>query len=676
MAGTTAGAGGTGGTGGSGGIAGTTAGAGGTGGIAGTTAGAGGTGGTGGRGGTGGTGAGSGGDLQLCGRLGWGSGTGAVIAPGGALFALGNGIRVHLYDWSTRTEIPLAGATPGRMAFSGDGSLFGTAARDGVRVWRTSDGGLVRFTPAMTDAFAFALSSDFSVIAWGDNGFTGWAENKFGGAAQVLTPHGLVLLPLGGAGVAGIGVSSDGAMVVAVLQNNANNGSGTMPYRYDLTAWNTADGSIAWTKMLGIGMSLAGSAVRIVFSGDGSKIAYGGGISYLQSSLVTAATGTTLGNFSGTPSAFAADGLGFVGNAPDGLVIWSAANAAVSVRYPSSLPAFIGLGFGSDYTLQAIGQQNSTSPPSPDLFQQYVIPAGSAGSVVGSVPALLASGSVWGGMALAPDGKVAISVIGAKAFLWDVPTESLRLTFDVRTYSTPVFSPDGSLIAYGIDGDMTAIARTSAPATALATVMNATRLAVFSPDGRKLATVAGTMGRIWSLDPATIGQPLQTLWGNPATGHTDGISALAFTADSATVATAGADRLIKLWRVSDGGLIKNLAIPTTASLSSLLFTSDGTRIIGAGDTYFNAIYAWDIASGAMQMATLVPTNKHASPIFSAGRDSVLVSVPDQILRFATADLTPLAPIAFPGNWRPLQLSDDGRTIMTSYEPALVLWCAQ
>jgi WD40 repeat protein len=675
MAGTTAGAGETGGI---GGIAGTTAGAGGTsgtGGIAGTTAGAGGTSGTGGiagttagTGGPGGTGGSTGGagtsGPQLCGRFGWGTGTFAAIAPGGALFALANDVRLHLYDWSTRAEIPLAGATMGNrsMAFSGNGTLFAAGSHDGVRVWRTSDGALVSYTPAMTDAWALALSSDGSVIATGQTQMGAFP----GGIAQVLTPHGLVPLPLGGAFVQGIGVSPDGATVVALLVNS-NGSSVTSPNRYDLTAWNTADGSIAWTKMLGIGTSRAAQAVHVVYAGDGSKLAYGGFPS-VSSSLVTAA-GATVANFQGEPYAFSADGLGFAGYFDDGLIIWSAANAAVSVTktYPmsSSLPAPIAVGFGSGYTIEAIGQQQPASPGNPDQFEQFVTGAGAAASIVGSVPALLASAGVFRGIALSPDGKLAISVFGTKAFLWDVPTGNLSLTFDAST--APVFSADGSLIAYGIAGGMTAIARTSAPATALATVTGG--LVVFSPNGRMAATATGTMGMIWSLDSATIGQPLQTLWGNPATGHTVGITALAFSADSATVATAGADRLIKLWRVSDGGLIKDLAIPTTSTISSLLFTLDGTRIIGG------AIYAWDIASGMTQMATL-PADTQSPPIFSAGRDAVLVDVPDQIARFATADFAPLPPIALPGRWSVLRSSDDGRTIATTSSGALLLWCAQ
>jgi WD40 repeat protein len=328
------------------------------------------------------------------------------------------------------------------------------------------------------------------------------------------------------------------------------------------------------------------------------------------------------------------------------------------------------VGLGSGYTIEAIGQQKPSAPATPDLFEQFVTDAGSAASMVGSVPALLASGAAFGGMALSPDGKLALSLIGTKAFLWDVPTGNLSVTFDAR--SAPLFSPDGSLIAYGIAGG-TAIARTSAPDTALSTVTG--NLAAFSPDGRMVATVADTMGMLWSLDPATIGQPLQTLWGNPSTGHTGSITALAFTADNGTVATAGADRAIKLWRVSDGGLIKDLAIPTTSPISSLLFSLDATRIIGAGDSYVNAIYAWDVASGTTQMVTLVPTNGHSPPIFSAGRDAVLVDVPDQISRFATADLAPLAPIALPGTSLSLRSSDDGRTIATVSSLALLLWCA-
>src|SRR5439155_12390194 len=88
-------------------------------------------------------------------------------------------------------------------------------------------------------------------------------------------------------------------------------------------------------------------------------------------------------------------------------------------------------------------------------------------------------------------------------------------------------------------------------------------------------------------------------------GHYFSVTAVAYTPDGSMVASGGDDGTIKLWRVVDGMLLRTLAghqappafYRKTAAIQSLAFSPDGTTLASAGND--NAVKVWRVADGSV-----------------------------------------------------------------------------
>jgi WD40 repeat protein/serine/threonine protein kinase len=149
-----------------------------------------------------------------------------------------------------------------------------------------------------------------------------------------------------------------------------------------------------------------------------------------------------------------------------------------------------------------------------------------------------------GDLALSPDGRYLVS----GSALWDVQRRSIliqdyhRLEQEDLAPNAPLWSP---------------------------------RM-VLSPDGQVLASRAGNVINLWAVQNGRLSNTLR--------GHTGEVSALAFSPDGAILASASGagESVTRLWRVSDGALLKEL---TGFSAQRLFFTPTGDLLIMiSGDT--------------------------------------------------------------------------------------------
>ncbi|KAF1971137.1 hypothetical protein BU23DRAFT_590766 [Bimuria novae-zelandiae CBS 107.79] len=176
----------------------------------------------------------------------------------------------------------------------------------------------------------------------------------------------------------------------------------------------------------------------------------------------------------------------------------------------------------------------------------------------------------------------------------------------------------------------------------------------FSHDSARLASASDDRTvKIWD---ASSGACLQTL-----KGHGGSVTSVAFSHDSARLASASWDRTVKIWDASSGACLQKLK-GHGGSVTSVAFSHDSARLASASDD--RTVKIWDASSGAC----LQTLEGYSSTVKSAGLVSIFaflhsetVTKPQQAVRQGTV-------LSLDSTW----ISNNGQNLVwlpTEYRPS-------
>jgi WD40 repeat protein/predicted dehydrogenase len=222
-------------------------------------------------------------------------------------------------------------------------------------------------------------------------------------------------------------------------------------------------------------------------------------------------------------------------------------------------------------------------------------------------------------LAFSPDGRLLVTGSYQVVALWDVESRKLiRQLKGHRGYVTGVaFSADGKRLATTSEDETVKFwnPTTGEPAQTLTGLAQPALGLTFSPDAGLLAVCTGDATRPAKKGTARVFSTAGDLQFT-VESHTRVVSAVAFSPDGSTLATASADETIKLWDVATGKERQTLA-GHTRPVNTLAYVPGGKWLLSASggrNVGGNEIKLWDLKTGKAPMSW----DGHEGPVHQIG----------------------------------------------------------
>ncbi len=496
-----------------------------------------------------------------------------AFSPDGTRFGTGSSDGIAKV-WDARTGTPLLdfkGHTQNVkcLAFSPDGSQLVTGGADKTaKVWDARTGRpLLELKGLTASVFTVAYSPDGSRLVTG-------CLDKTAKVWDVRT--GTPLLELKGltGPVFSVAYSPDGSRLVTASRVAS------------VKVWDARTG----TLLLELNRFAAGEVNSVAFSPDAKRFVTGGGAGSagISAKVWDAHTGAPLleirGNtlYSVMSVAFSPDGTRIATGSSDSTAkIWDARTGTLLFDLRGHIGFVDSVAFSPDGARLITGSRDKTAKVwDVRADGSLLLLQGHAGTVESVV--------------YSPDGtRLATGSFDKTAKIWDARTGTLLL--DLKGHSELVcsvaFSPDGTRLATGSFDKTAKIwdTRTGTPLLDLKGLTATVTSLAFSPDGSWLATCSGDKtAKIWD---ARTGTPLLDL-----KGHTANVNCVAFSSDGTRLGTGSFDRTAKIWDARTGTPLLDLK-GHTANVNCVAFSSDGTRFVTGSMDQMAKV--WDARTGTL-----------------------------------------------------------------------------
>jgi WD40 repeat protein len=270
-------------------------------------------------------------------------------------------------------------------------------------------------------------------------------------------------------------------------------------------------------------------------------------------------------------------------------------------------------------------------------------------------------------------------------------TQDKNFSFNFQgdnSYSAFALSPDNKTIALGAykKGVNLYNAIDGKPLKTLTVQDSSITSLSFSPDGQFLAGSGSIYDKtsykndlftwVWDTQSKT-SDPIMVI-----KGYTSDVISIAFSPDGKTLATAGNDRIIRLWELPSGRLIRQLkgSIPEFFKIYTLAFSPDGKTLAGAGGgdglTGNYPVKFWDIATGNELTSLKGHTDLVRSLVFSPDGKKLATAGNEGTIRLwdltENKELATLNTQTSRGFISSLEFTPDGKRVISAHQNGLVV----